>query len=45
MFGNLTQEMFQVMETMEGDSINISDLMERWALDALGRGGFGKPII
>lgn len=40
LFGRLTQEMFKVMETMD-DTVNVSDLMERWTLDAIGKAGFG----
>ncbi|KAI9360255.1 cytochrome P450 [Pilaira anomala] len=40
LFGKLTQEMFKAMETME-TTINVSDMMERWTLEAIGRAGFG----
>ncbi|KAI7883813.1 cytochrome P450 [Mucor mucedo] len=40
LFGELTIEMFKVMETM-GETINFSNLTERWTLDALGKAGFG----
>lgn len=43
LFGKLTQELFKSMETM-GDTVNVSDLMERWTLDAIGKAGFGKSI-
>lgn len=33
--------MLQVMETI-GNTINVSDLMERWILDVIGKAGFGK---
>ncbi|CAO3639437.1 unnamed protein product [Mucor hiemalis] len=39
LFGKLTQEMFRSMETMN-ETINVSDLMERWTLDAIGKAGF-----
>lgn len=42
LFGKLTQEMFRSMETMN-ETINVSDLMERWTLDAIGKAGFGNP--
>jgi cytochrome P450 len=41
LFGELTVEMFKVMETM-GETIDFSDMMERWTLDAIGKAGFGK---
>lgn len=41
LFGELTVEMFKVMETM-GETINFSNLTERWTLDALGQAGFGN---
>ncbi|KAI9257800.1 cytochrome P450 [Helicostylum pulchrum] len=40
LFGNLTQEMFRSMEN-KGEVFNVSDLMERWTLDVIGRAGFG----
>lgn len=43
LFGKLTQEMFKVMETIKA-TINISDLMECWTLEAIGRAGFGIYI-
>lgn len=41
MFGKLTQQMFEVMEGM-GETIVITDLLERWTLDAIGKAGFGN---
>lgn len=41
LFGKLTQEMFKAMESM-GDTVDASDLMERWTLEAIGKAGFGK---
>jgi hypothetical protein len=41
MFGKLTQDLFVEMDKM-GERIEISDLMERWTLDAIGKAGFGK---
>lgn len=41
LFGKLTQEMFRSMETMN-ETINVTDLMERWTLDAIGKAGFGN---
>ncbi|KAI7893584.1 cytochrome P450 [Mucor mucedo] len=39
MFGKLTQDMIKVMDKMEG-TINISDLLHRWTLEAIGKAGF-----
>ncbi|KAI7894926.1 cytochrome P-450 cyp509A1 [Mucor mucedo] len=39
LFGRLTQDMFDVMETM-GDTVDVSDLLHRWTLDAIGKAGF-----
>lgn len=41
LFGKLTQELFKSMETMD-DTVNVTDLMERWTLDAIGKAGFGE---
>lgn len=40
LFGNLAQELFKSMETMD-ESVNFSDLMERWTLEVIGKAGFG----
>ncbi|KAI9345054.1 cytochrome P450 [Pilaira anomala] len=40
LFGDLTVEMFKVMEA-SSEVVNVSDLMERWTLEAIGRAGFG----
>ncbi|KAI9493687.1 cytochrome P-450 cyp509A1 [Zychaea mexicana] len=40
LFGQLTQELFCTMDTMLDSPIDFHDLMERWALDAIGRAGF-----
>ncbi|KAI9345052.1 cytochrome P450, partial [Pilaira anomala] len=39
LFGHLTQELFKTMETMD-EVANVSDLMESWTLEAIGRAGF-----
>lgn len=44
LFGKLTQEMFQLMETM-GNIIDVTDLMERWTLEAIGKAGFGNVYV
>lgn len=36
--------MFKAMETMD-TTVNVSDLMERWTLEAIGRAGFGIKKI
>ncbi|KAI7873099.1 cytochrome P450 [Mucor mucedo] len=40
LFGNLTRDLFHVMETMD-DIVDVTDLMERWTLNAIGKAGFG----
>ncbi|KAI8877202.1 cytochrome P450 [Backusella circina FSU 941] len=40
LFGRLTQDLFQAMEMMES-TVDWSDLMQRWTLDAIGLAGFG----
>jgi cytochrome P450 len=40
LFGKLTQELFKVMDTMD-ETVDISDLMLRWTLEAIGKAGFG----
>jgi hypothetical protein len=41
LFGRLTQDLFQTMESMDS-TVNWSSLMQRWTLDAIGLAGFGK---
>ncbi|KAI9263216.1 cytochrome P450 [Phascolomyces articulosus] len=41
MFGHLSQEMFEVMDKVLDKPIDCHDIMERYTLDAIGRGGFG----
>lgn len=41
LFGSLTQDMFKVMDNMN-ETVFISDLLERWTLDVIGKAGFGK---
>lgn len=41
LFGNLALELFKSMDTMDGN-IEITDLMERFTLDAIGNAGFGN---
>ncbi|KAI8877924.1 cytochrome P450 [Backusella circina FSU 941] len=40
MFGQLTIQMFDEMEKL-GDTIDFTDMMERFTLDAIGKAGFG----
>lgn len=44
LFGELAQEMFLAMENM-GETINVSNLIRRYTLDVIGKGGFGKVYI
>ncbi|KAI8879153.1 cytochrome P450 [Backusella circina FSU 941] len=39
MFGKLTQDLFGEMEKME-TTVEVTDLMERWTLEAIGKAGF-----
>nr|BDB32861.1 cytochrome P450 monooxygenase [Thamnidium elegans] len=40
LFGKLAQELFKTMDS-DNQVYNVSDLMERWTLDAIGKAGFG----
>lgn len=40
LFGKITQELFVTMESMD-ETVNVSDLLLRWTLEAIGRAGFG----
>jgi hypothetical protein len=40
MFSQLTLQMFDEMEKL-GDTIDFTDMMERFTLDAIGKAGFG----
>jgi cytochrome P450 len=40
LFGNLTIELFEIIESTDG-TVNFSDLIERWTLEAIGKAGFG----
>lgn len=40
LFGRLTQELFKAIESM-GEVVNVSDLMQRLTLEAIGKAGFG----
>lgn len=40
LFGKLAQELFKTMDS-DHQVYNVSDLMERWTLDAIGKAGFG----
>ncbi|KAI8328859.1 cytochrome P450 [Choanephora cucurbitarum] len=39
-FGHLTSKMYQAMEDLGTDTIDVFDLFERWTLDAIGITGF-----
>lgn len=40
LFGQLTQELFETIQVL-GGTVDVSDLMMRCTLDAIGRAGFG----
>lgn len=42
LFGRLTVDMFNAIEKSNSSMVDISDLMSRWTLDAIGNAGFGK---
>jgi cholesterol 24(S)-hydroxylase len=44
MFGKLTQDLFHEMDKM-GPVLEVTDLMERCTLDAIGKAGFGKSHL
>ncbi|KAI8140957.1 cytochrome P450 [Fennellomyces sp. T-0311] len=42
LFGQLTEKLFRVMDVSDnGAQLEVYDLMERWAMDALGQASFG----
>lgn len=43
LFGKLTQELFEQMELWDS-TVDVSNMMERWTLEAIGKAGFGKCI-
>jgi cytochrome P450 len=45
LFGDLTQQLFKTMEeTMSADgTVEVTELMFRSTLEAIGKAGFGKP--
>ncbi|KAI7899442.1 cytochrome P450 [Cokeromyces recurvatus] len=40
LFGKLTVDLFKVVDDMP-ETVEVTDLMERWTLDAIGKAGFG----
>ncbi|GAA5814312.1 hypothetical protein MFLAVUS_007806 [Mucor flavus] len=40
LFGNITQQLFETMDTMD-QTVNVSDMMIRCTLEAIGKAGFG----
>ena len=40
LFGKLTQDLFSKMDKM-AETVDVTDLMERWTLEAIGKAGFG----
>lgn len=43
-FGGLVVDLFKTMDAMDTDVIEVTDLMTRWTLDAIGKAGFGLFI-
>lgn len=43
LFGKITQQLFETMDTMD-ETVNVSDMMIRCTLEAIGKAGFGKII-
>ncbi|CEG79632.1 hypothetical protein RMATCC62417_14075 [Rhizopus microsporus] len=41
LFGKLTKKMFESMEDLGYDNVDVNDLFQRFTLDAIGIGGFG----
>ncbi|KAI8982296.1 cytochrome P450 [Mycotypha africana] len=41
LFGELTVELFRVMDKMNEDTIDVGDIMQRLTLDVIGKAGFG----
>lgn len=41
LFGRMTQTMFQEIDRLQGENVNMTDLCERLTLDILGRAVFG----
>lgn len=44
LFGKLTQDMFKMIDAL-GETVSMSELLNRWTLDAIGKAGFGKERI
>lgn len=44
LFGKITQDLFEAMETMD-ETVEVSNLMSRCTLEAIGRAGFGKLYL
>ena len=42
LFGKLTQDLFQAMDDIGGTTFDMSFLIERWTLEAIGKAGFGN---
>jgi cytochrome P450 len=43
LFGKLAEDLFDEMDKMKS-RVEVTDLMARWTLDAIGKAGFGKFI-
>jgi hypothetical protein len=44
LFGKLGQDLFKVMDNMD-DTVNVTQLLLRWTLDAIGKAAFGMQAI
>lgn len=44
LFGSLTMDLFKLIDGA-GETVEITDLMERFTLDAIGNVGFGKQEL
>ena len=45
LFGKLTKELFITMENLNSNTMNVSDLLMRYTLEALGKAIFGNAFV
>ena len=46
LFGELTQKLFAELDKdIDFESVDVSDVMTRWTLDAIGIAGFGNTKL